>query len=83
MFFVYLNIQFTSFHEHATPHEHVWLLKHNDLNLPLVLGERQVLFIPDAFGQFFFKANVDVVREFDNQWVWKLMKLSDEFWMSI
>jgi len=67
MFFVYFNVQFTSFYEHATPHEHVGVLNHNNLNLPLVLGEHQVLFIPDVFVQFFFKANIDVVREFDNQ----------------
>jgi len=54
MFFVYLNIQFTSFHEHAAPHEHVGLLKHNKLNLPLVLGECQMLFIPDIV-QFSFR----------------------------
>ena len=41
--------------------------RHNNLNLPLVLGERQMLFIPDVFVQFFFKATIDVVRAFDNQ----------------
>ena len=80
MFFVYLNIQFTSFHEHAAPHEHVGLLKHNKLNLPLVLGECQMLFIPDIV-QFSFRATIHV--EFDNEWVWNFIKLSDEFWMSI
>jgi len=57
--------------------------RHNNLNLPLVLGERQMLFIPDVFVQFFFKATIDVVRAFDNQWVWKFIDLCDEFWMSI
>jgi len=67
VFFVYFNIQFTPFHEHAAPHEHVQLLKYNNLNLPPVSGKRQRLFIPDAFVQFSFKATIDVVRAFDNQ----------------
>jgi len=64
---VYFDTHFTSFREHATPREHVRLLKHDNLDLPLVLGEYQMLFIPDVFVQFFFKANTDVVRAFDNQ----------------
>jgi len=67
MFFVYFNIQFASFHEHATPHEHPRPLNYNKLNLPLVLGERQMLFIPDAAVQFSFRAAVYVVRKFDNE----------------
>jgi len=67
MFFVYLNIQFTSFHEHATPHEHVGLLEHDKLNLPSILGEIQMLLISSAVVQFSFKAMLDVVRTFDNQ----------------
>jgi len=67
MLFVYLNIQFTSFHEHATPHEHVGLFKHSKLNLPSISGELQMLFISSAAVQFFFKAMLNIVRTFDNQ----------------
>jgi len=67
MFFVHFNIQFTSFHKHATPHEHVRLLKHNKLNLPFILGEFQMLFISDAVVQLSFKAIIDIVKIFDNQ----------------
>ena len=83
MFFVYLNIQFISFHEHATPHEHVGLFKHNKFNLPSILGELQILFISSAVVQFFFKATLDIVRTSDNQWLWKFIDLPNEFWMSI
>jgi len=66
-FFVYFDTQFISFREHATPHEHVRLLKHNNPNLPLLWVERQMLFIPVVFVQFSFKAKFDVVRAFDSQ----------------
>jgi len=62
--------------------EHVGLLKHNNPNLPLILGELQMPLIPDALFRFFFKVKIDVVRALDNQWVLKFA-LSNEFWMSI
>ena len=62
--------------------EHVGLLKHNNFNLPLILGELQMPLIPDALFRFFFKVKIDVVRALDNQWVLKFA-LSNEFWMSI
>ena len=64
---MHFDTHFISFRKHATPHEYVRLLKHNNPNLPLVWGELQMLFILDVFVQFFFKANTDVVRAFDNQ----------------
>jgi len=67
MFFVDFNIQFTSFHKHATPHEHVGLLEQNKFGLPSILGEFQMLFIPAAVVQFSFKAMLDIIRTFDNQ----------------
>ena len=47
--------------------EHVGLLKHNNLNLPLILGELQMPLTPDDLVRFFFKAKIDVVGAFDNQ----------------
>ena len=47
--------------------QHVGLLKHNNFNLPLILGELQMPLIPDDLVRFFFKVNIDVVRAFDNQ----------------
>jgi len=47
--------------------QHVGLLKHNNFNLPLILGELQMPLIPDALFRFFFKVKIDVVRTFDNQ----------------
>jgi len=47
--------------------EHVGLLKHNNLNLPLILGELQMPLIPDDLIRFFFKVRVDVVSTLDNQ----------------
>jgi len=58
--------------------QHVGLLKHNNPNLPLILGELQMPLIPDALVHFFFKVNIDVVRAFDNQRVLKFAP-SNEF----
>jgi len=76
-FFVYFDIQFVSFHKHATPHEHVGLIKHNDLNLPPIFGELQSLFTFDPFAQFSFNAIIDIVRTCDNEWVWIFIELSN------
>jgi len=65
VFFVYFDVKFASFHKNPTPHEHIGLIKNND-NLPLILGELQLLFILDPFAQFYFKIT-DIVRTFDNE----------------
>jgi len=48
MSFVYFNIQFTSFYEHAAPHEHEEWPKLNKSNLLFVWGEQQRLINPGA-----------------------------------
>jgi len=83
MSFVYFNIQFTSFREHAALHEHIGLLKHNKLNLPFVWDERQRLLIPGVMVQYSFNTLIDIVRTFDSQWLGKSIELSNYFYMSI
>jgi len=63
---MYLDTQFTSFHKHTTPHEHIGLIKHND-NLPPIFCELQLLFTFDPFAQFCFKAIIAIVRTSDNE----------------
>jgi len=73
---MYFNIQFTSFHKHATPHGHVGLLKHDKLNLSLVLGERQMLFIPDVVVQFSFERLFTLSENLTTS-EWKFIELSE------
>jgi len=66
------------------PHEHVELLEHTKLNSPHILGELQTLFTSRAVVQCSFKATIDIVRIFDNKWVWKfIIELSHESWKSL
>jgi len=67
MSFVYFDIQFTSFHEHAAPHEHEGQPKLNKSNLPFVWGERQRLINPGVMVQRSFETLIDIVRTFDSE----------------
>jgi len=63
------------------PHEHVILLEHTKLNSPHILGELQTLFTSGAIVQCSFKATIDIVRIFDNEWVWKfIIEFAHESW---
>jgi len=63
------------------PHEHVILLEHTKLNSPHILGELQTLFTSRAVVQCSFKATIDIVRIFDNEWVWKfIIEFAHESW---
>ena len=58
-------------------------LKHNNLNLPFIWGERQRLFTPGAMVRCSFEILIDIVRTFDSEWLWIFIKRSNQFCMSI
>ena len=65
------------------PHEYVILLEHTKLNSPHILGELQTLFTAGAVVQCSFKATIDIVRIFDNEWMWKfIIEFAHESWKS-